>query len=108
MPKRAVTCRLLSAVGIRSFLRTLDLSQSMGRLKVEEAPQRGRRWSSSTVKRKAKPTRAAGACRATIKKSRTFLTPSEQALLIVEYLELPAKKKGSDARFKALVKLCKK
>ena len=80
----------------------------MGRLKVEEAPQRGRRWSSSTVKRKAKPTRAAGACRSTIKKSRTFLTPSQQALLIVEYLELPAWKKGSDARGKALIKLCKK
>ena len=80
----------------------------MGRLKVVDAPQRGRRRPYDPTKATEKSAKGAGTRSKTIKKPRTFLTKDEQALLAVEYLELPKRKQGSAARSKALVKLCKK
>ena len=80
----------------------------MARLKVVEALQSGRRTSTGPAKATKKSTKGAGTRSKTIKKTRTFLTKDQQALLVVEYLELPKWKKGSLARSKALVKLCKK
>jgi len=80
----------------------------MPRLKVDEAPQRGRRTSTGPNKATKKSTKGAGTRSKTIKKVPRFLTKDEQALLAVDYLELPKQKKGSLARSKALVKLCKK
>ena len=80
----------------------------MARLKVKEAPQHGVRTSSGGGKRYKKGKGVPATRSKAIKKKRTFLTNDEQALLISEYLELPKRKQGSDARPRVLVKFCKK
>ena len=80
----------------------------MPRLKVAEAVQHGPRRGKGPAKGIAKKAKQADNASSETTKSQTFLTVHEQALLAVEYTELPKRKQGSQARNDALVKLCKK
>ena len=87
------------------------VSPKMLRLKVPEDPQHAPRR--SPLRRKtgnSPPARKAIKKKPTRLKKRTFLTKDEQALLMIEYTELPSpsKKGQGNKRSKAMHELCKK